>query len=673
MKLLNTSFLWLFSAFVAGIFLGHNFTSNFDFAFSLLIASLSSWLIVFLFQKKSWLPLRFFSITSLITFLVIGFFCVQLQMHYLYQEIKTQPNQLLHLKLKQELKGSTSYSNYIAQIKNPTDFRQNNLVLLRVYLKDSAVNYQPGDAIITKTNLAPLKEPLFPEQFNYKQYLSNKHVTRETRVASNEIIHHKNSNPTWLDQSEVIKKKITHQLKKTKLKPRHIAFINALVLGNKNLLERSTYQQFQKAGVVHILAVSGLHVGLIVLLLQGITYFLKHKKWTRSLRVLLIVNVLWLYAWLVGFSPSITRAVTMFSFFILLTLINRKTNGITSLALSAMLLLFIDPWLVFDVGFQLSYFAVASILFFYPIIYNLFSTKTWLIRKAWALASVTLSAQIGVLPFTLYYFNQIPGLFLISNLLILPFLFLVLLSCIISILGSFYFIELEWIQGLTEHIIDGLMWVIEFIARQDAYYFDHVYFSESMLALCVFSFFSLIGFFYSSQKRIFGLFALSALIATQLVYIIDYQNAKQIRKAMILPYYKTSTLAIHNPNAMLIYSDSTVSTKVLDNYKTKYFINDIQQNKRLNRALEIDGISVLRIDSDLYAEPSKTPVDVLWLSHSPRINLERVIRLVQPKTIVADQSNYKSYVTRWQSTALKEKIPFFDSAKKGTFYIMSKP
>ncbi len=217
------------------------------------------------------------------------------------------------------------------------------------------------------------------------------------------------------------------------------------------------------------------------------------------------------------------------------------------------------------------------------------------------------------------------------------------------------------------------MWVIESIAQQDAYYFDHVYFSESMLALSVFSFFSLIGFFYSSQRRIFGLFALSALIATQLVYIIDYQNAKQIRKAMILPYYKTSTLAIHNPNAMQIYTDSTVSTKVLDNYKTKYFINDIQQNKRLNRALEIDGISVLRIDSDLYAEPSKTPVDVLWLSHSPRINLERVIRLVQPKTIVADQSNYKSYVTRWQRTALKEKIPFFDSAKKGTFYIMSKP
>ena len=200
----------------------------------------------------------------------------------------------------------------------------------------------------------------------------------------------------------------------------------ALLLGQKQTLDRDLREGYVQAGVMHILAVSGLHVGIIYALFIGLLKPLKlSKKWAR-IYLLLVVVLIWVYAIITGLSPSVIRAATMFTLISLGQLRERKPSIFNVLAFSAMLMITLNPEVIFEVGFQLSYLAVVGIALIQPLILNWWLPKNAVLEYFWQLTSVSIAAQLATFPLTVFYFHVFPTYFLIGNLLIIPLAFLIM-------------------------------------------------------------------------------------------------------------------------------------------------------------------------------------------------------------------------------------------------------
>ena len=225
----------------------------------------------------------------------------------------------------------------------------------------------------------------------------------------------------------------------------------AILLGYDDYLADEVRQNYVAAGAMHILCVSGMHVGIVYLLAAALLSFLNRKKWQKTLKQLLLLALIWFYALIAGLSPSILRASLMISFVIIGEMIRRKGFIINSIAASAFILLCINPNNLFEIGFLLSYAAVIGIVVLQRPIYNLLYIKNKLLDKVWSITAVTLAAQIATIPFTLFYFNQFTTYFWLSNLFMTPISFVVVISGMVLLLVS-------WIPYVNV-LVGYLVWV----------------------------------------------------------------------------------------------------------------------------------------------------------------------------------------------------------------------
>ncbi len=211
----------------------------------------------------------------------------------------------------------------------------------------------------------------------------------------------------------------------------------ALLIGYKEDLDKQLIQSYSNTGVVHVVAISGLHLGLIYGLLKYFCRPLGKKAPGKWLSPLIIISGLWLFSLLAGGSPSVLRSAVMFSFLVAGELLSKKTSMFNNLAASAFFLLCYNPYWLWDVGFQLSYAALISIVVFMKPIYHQILLKNKLLDAVWKLNAVTLSAQLLTLPVCIYYFHQFPTLFLITNFIAVPLSSIILMGEIVLCLLSF--------------------------------------------------------------------------------------------------------------------------------------------------------------------------------------------------------------------------------------------
>jgi len=237
--------------------------------------------------------------------------------------------------------------------------------------------------------------------------------------------------------------KIGHQINdeveaifKSKFDSLTFSIVNALILGDKNDLDPETKESFQYGGIMHILAVSGLHVGIIYLFLHFSLGFIKRFPFGKVFYIFIVLFFLWSYAMITGWSNSVVRACIMFSLFLFSEMLMRKNQPINTTAVSAFIVLLINPNALFHISFQLSYAAVFSIILFYDRFYRLLQIKYQFFDYFWKIACVSMAAQIGTLPLTLYYFGNFQPYFLIFNLIAIPFAFFLLSGGLIVLLTS---------------------------------------------------------------------------------------------------------------------------------------------------------------------------------------------------------------------------------------------
>jgi competence protein ComEC len=331
---------------------------------------------------------------------------------------------------------------------------------------------QPGDYLSFSHVINPFEPPSNPGQFDYAAFMNRKgfagSVYAKTDVKVYRAEHKRFSFITFL---KGLQKKGIQRFRDTGMPSRELGVAAALVLGDRNVLLPEVRQSFASAGVVHILAVSGLHVGIIYLVLLFVIRRILPGEKLRWVRFGLIIAFLWLYAGITGLSPSVLRAATMFSFIALGAEKGKRTNTYNMLAASALVLLILNPLIITEVGFQLSYLAVLGIVTFYRPIYQLLVIQNFLLDKIWSLSVVSFSAQLATFPLTLYYFDQFPNLFLISNLVIIP------LATLSLYVGLAYLI-LFWIPVVGE-VLSFVLEVCLFSMNEFVIFFDKIPMAKS--------------------------------------------------------------------------------------------------------------------------------------------------------------------------------------------------
>ena len=290
--------------------------------------------------------------------------------------------------------------------------------------------YEPPDMV---------EPPKNPEQFDYQKYLYRKGILRQVYLKNDawDELGMNRANPVYAF-SYRLRDFLLQTMRDLGIEGDEYAVAAAILLGYDDTLPTELRQKYVAAGSMHILCVSGMHVGVVFMVFSYLLGFLNRRKpWQNVLKQSLLLLLIWFYAMLAGLAPSILRSTIMLSFVIIGDMLKREGVLLNSLAASAFLLLCIDPANLFNVGFLLSYCAVIGIVVLQRPIYNLFYTKFKFLDKIWELTSVTVAAQIATAPFSIYYFHQFPSYFWLSNLFMGPISTVVIIGGMVMLLVCF--------------------------------------------------------------------------------------------------------------------------------------------------------------------------------------------------------------------------------------------
>jgi competence protein ComEC len=440
------------------------------------------------------------------------------------------------------------------------DWRKAICTVNSLVTKDSVVNHvekillffnssqvQVGDVLLVQANLDSIKNKNNPGEFNVKAYWNNKDVYQIGFVGESDFKLIKTVDyPWWMNWSSRVRNHLTEKLKST-LNGEALGVAVALLLGDKQLLTNEVRSSFSNAGAMHVLAVSGLHVGIVLYILMFVL-----GKFTRFISkrnaVLISIAIIWIYAAITGFSPSVLRASFMFSVLAIAQITGRNKNSINVLFFSAFVLLLFQPLWVYDIGFQLSYLAMTGIFVLYPLVSKLIYFKNKWLTKIWQGTAVGLSAQLFTVPLTLFYFHQFPNYFILTNIGMMVFAGAVLG------LGLLFFVVswstfLAFIAGNLLKI--GLIGMLFFVQWIDGIPFSVATgFQLSFVLLCLIYTLLILFIFATSTKL-----KVSVLVSFGMIFLmVHFQRYQNLRESEMIVFNSDDfTVAIKSKDQILCF------------------------------------------------------------------------------------------------------------------------
>jgi competence protein ComEC len=366
-----------------------------------------------------------------------------------------------------------------------------------------------NDKIVFQSKVSEVAGPGNPGEFNYKKYLSYHQVFHQVFIDStNWALAGRKPSFSILRAAQEARLALLGYFKKYNIEGEEYAVASALVLGFKDEIGQELIQAYSGAGAMHVLAVSGLHVGIIYLVLNSFLKFLDKKRYGRFLKALLLIAMLWAYALITGLSPSVMRAATMFSIVIIGTATGKNSSIYNSLAGSAFILLLFNPYLIVEVGFQLSYLAVLGIVYIQPKIYQWLNPANFILKWVWGITAVSLAAQLATFPLGILYFHQFPNYFLFSNLIVIPAATIILSSGLILLLFagiaemfSGFTLIVEWLAYLFHKVVLFLNFIVTWIEKLPYSITDWLYISDLQVWLIYASIISLLAYFASIRGK----------------------------------------------------------------------------------------------------------------------------------------------------------------------------
>ena len=548
---------------------------------------------------------------------------------------------------------------------------------------DNAFALKYGDLIAIPTPIKEVTPPLNPEEFDYRAYLARKGITGQVYLRDEDWIdlQTNNANPIYTF-SYRFRDVLLASLQRSGLNNNEFGVAAAILLGYDDNLADEVRKNYVAAGSMHILCVSGMHVGIIYLLASFLLGFLNRKKWQKTLKQVLLLALIWFYALIAGLSPSILRASLMISFVIIGEMIRRKGFIINSIAASAFILLCMNPNNLFEIGFLLSYSAVIGIIVLQRPIYHLIYVKNKLLDKAWEITAVALAAQIGTIPFTLFYFNQFSTYFWLSNLLMTPISFVVIISGMILLLVSW----IPYLNVLVGYLVWGAVFVMNFIVswveRLPFSIVKGLYVSKFEFALMLLAFVMLLlGVTLKKRRMLIGVLSVLLLLLIS-VTIRLYQSDNQ--KEMIVFSLRGHTAVdfvwggehVHLADSALM-SDASAIDYSLSGVWTKHHLSFHPQTIGLNEDFAGDYLckksNLVAFDGKLLAIwdeirvvdslSFRLPVDYLLVFEEQKPDLQSVVNSYDTKLLIVDGSMPRYLAEKWISQANELHLPYHDIGK----------
>jgi competence protein ComEC len=540
-----------------------------------------------------------------------------------------------------------------------------------------------GDVLMLNTTFAANSPPKNPEEFNYSYYLARRNLFTTAFVSANGYKKAGCEN-LWFRQAILnIQTTMFDCFAKAGIEGDNFAVLRALIIGDKDLLSEEIISAYSVAGAMHVLAVSGLHVGLVYSVLVFLLMAVKKRRFGKFIRIGMVFFGIWLYAALAAFSPSVCRACVMFSFVLFADLFGKRVNIYNSLAASAFFLLIINPYNIFEVGFQLSYCSVIAIVYFQPLLNKTIYIRNKILKYIFALATVSIAAQIGTSPITVFYFHTFPNYFLITNVLIIPLITLIMFTVAATLIlspipvigtlaGKFLDISVTFANSITkniemlpyslsENLCLNISQVIVIVAAFIflAFYIEFRNKKALIVIFCCFVAFCGINSFDKVEQQNQRQMTVYNTRNSSFISFVDGQNSINLRDSENI----TDNFNFNTKNHFVKLGIKNAETfAISENIKTS---DIIKSHKGIiwfgNKSIKI------ATDNDFFQSQKPLKVDFLIVNKYLGNRIQQILNNYHPEMLIIDSSMQTWQARRWIAEAENRNINHHYVGNKGAF------
>ncbi|GHT19792.1 competence protein [Bacteroidia bacterium] len=578
-----------------------------------------------------------------------------------------------------EKKNSIKIRAKIIGFQDSTKFKTSNgNVILYFQKNDAAAALLYGDQLLLQTELQALQPALNPDAFDFGAYLRRQGIAATGYVAADYWKQTgKNTSFSLFRLADRSQKYLLNIYRRLGLSGDEFAIVAALTLGYTDEIDPELSKEYSASGAVHILSVSGLHVGIIYGFLMFIFGLLLGKKrWANIEKSVLIIVSLWAYAFLTGLSPSVMRAAFMFSVLAFALFDDRKSEIFNTIFLSAFVLLLINPNNLFSIGFQLSYAAVLSIVIFSIPANNLLKTNNKALIFVVNITIVSIAAQLGTAPFTIYYFHAFPTWFFLTNLIAIPLSTVIIYVAIITLALSFVPVLSVVLASLLEALLAALNAAIHFIFNLPSSVLNISISFEQMWLIVLTIIFGCV--FYYSKKYLPLILTLCCVLS---VFIINFKikyETLHSHKVVIYSAQRNTHISFIEGNENTVFTTDSADIQTLA--KNFWDNNKLQKPNFVGEnGFFSDGFIEFRqkkfyiLTNNFFrrktAAATALEIDYLVIGALQKPRMEQLLNCFAPKNVVICNGISAYYTADIEQVCAAHNISVYKIAEKGAYLI----
>lgn len=667
-------FVRIVGILIAGILLQHHLRLSLTVIICLVIISVAAFLLLHLLFRQTFYGWKWKGLAWLMSGVTLSMLCCA------WNDIRVKENwyghyldrtQTLLVEVAQYPEPKTNSIYVEAYVLKADSVNVQGKILM--YIKDSsAILWRPGYLLLIKNQLQLLQMPSSPGAFDYTRYRNLQQIFHQCFLKQQDYHLLPTKNNRLHYHAYDARSYVLNVLQKYFKDPEVQGIAEALLIGYRVNMDKTLEEAYAKTGVIHVIAISGLHLGLIYSVLKYLLRRVRMLWKIKLLRVVLILSCLWIFSLMTGAPASVLRSAVMFTCVLIGETYFKKSSVYNSLAASAFILLVYNPFFLWDAGFLLSYFAVIGIVSLQrPIEHMIYVPNKW-IRQIWAMASVTIAAQIVTLPVCLYYFHQFPTYFLMTNLIVVP-LSTILLMAEIGLIFLHPFGCAEPLAGLIEALMNGMNGLIKYMSVMPYATIAPVY-ATMISSILLMLFIGFVCMWLIAQKVVYRWWAMTMLLGLSIHYCWITMAIYRNNYVVVYPSKGAVNVDIMMQNTAVHLGDLLPnSTLRYYNHPTRIHFRAAKSSSQHPRLLA--GSNGFQTGAyrwvHLYDKNQKFDTsfkaDFLLISRNYPLLDSSLLSAYQPQMIVLDASNAMWKIEQWKRLSERLNLPCHSVMQDGAF------
>lgn len=532
-------------------------------------------------------------------------------------------------------------------------------IKLYVYRKDSMPAYHAGQRFLVAVPPVSIRNSGNPGSFNYADYAARNGLFHQL-FTGKDSLYILQDKPVLPGFTERIQQALRESIRLNVTDSTTRSLIEASVLNERATLDESLLQAYMTTGIIHIIAISGMHITLLAGLILFLLRIIPGKR-MQGLRYFIAVTAVWIYITLTGFPPSAVRAAVMFSLLAIGILLNRNGNTINTWAATGLLMLCYNPYWLYDIGMQLSFLAVLSILLFYTTIRNWITTGNRILNWLWQAVAVSIAAQVLVFPLVIYYFHQFPLLGLLASVPAAIYSILLLYGSVVMFVLQLCGISCIWLGNILTGLTTSFHKIIVLLADLTPGSMQHLYIGGAEYWLMMAAIISFAIFFYRKKAVYLHTALFILLLVTGSFAWNDYSALHQDRMVIYNTTHASLADRFRGKKVNAVFPDSSAQAGKHSNYilwPARLAFRATEAAVQPETIFCIGKMKILFLNQDVQpATGTSFPVDFLVVSNACRFDPEAWHQVFQPRKIIIDGSLPRWKAIKWKAALAGTGIP----------------